>query len=70
MILTNILPTDAKELREIPNLKSKTYYAEFTTSGRLIYMDTEDITIINFVKSKGLKWKYQKLHSLSPPLGL
>tara|TARA_Y100000310_G_C20390885_1_gene672696 strand:- start:35 stop:205 length:171 start_codon:yes stop_codon:yes gene_type:complete len=48
------LVTDARELDAIPNIKKKSFYAEFE-NGHLIALDTKDQTLINFAKSKGLK---------------
>lgn len=48
------LSNDSSELFSIPNIKKKSFYAEFE-NGHLIALDTKDQTLINFAKSKGLK---------------
>jgi len=48
------LLTDAHELDAIPNIKKKSFYAEFE-NGKLIALDTTDQTLIKFAKTKGLK---------------
>jgi len=48
------LSTDSSELYDIPNIRKKTFYAEFE-NGKLIALDTIDQTLIKFAKTKGLK---------------
>jgi len=48
------LLTDSSELYDIPNIRKKSFYAEFE-NGHLIALDTKDQTLINFAKAKGLK---------------
>ena len=52
--LKKTLQSDSKELYDIPNIRKKSFYAEFE-NGHLIALDTKDQTLINFAKSKGLK---------------
>ena len=49
------LLTESSELYDIPNIKKKSFYAEFDGSGHLILLDTKDTELIKFAKSKGLK---------------
>jgi len=48
------LLTDSSELYDIPNIRKKSFYAEFE-NGHLIILDTKDPELISFAKSKGLK---------------
>lgn len=48
------LLTDSSELYDIPNIRKKSFYAEFE-NGKLIALDTKDAELIKFAKSKGLK---------------
>ena len=48
------LLTDSSELYNIPNIRKKSFYAEFE-NGKLIALDTTDQTLIKFAKDKGLK---------------
>jgi len=54
--LKKILPTEAMEFNNIPNIKKKSFFVEFE-NGNLVTLDTKDQTLINFAKDKGLKIK-------------